>query len=103
MKNIISELVSIENKARDIALTVKEEEDKYHQRLAAAKIKIDEEINAKVSEHAKLTDEDALRDARNRLTLTKEEYEIQYKRVGETYEKTHKQLEDAMFNRIIDA
>lgn len=101
MDNIIIELINIENKAREVALSTEEDVKKLPQRIEARKKEIFEEIEKDTEEELIKIEEKALKEADEKVSQILAESQDKFANVERTYAEIHEKLENEIFNRII--
>lgn len=101
MDNIIAELINIENKAREVALSTEEEIKKLPQRIEARKKEIYEEIEKETEEKLKEIDEIALKETDEKVSQILADTQDKCANIEKLYTEVHEKLEDKIFHQII--
>jgi F0F1-type ATP synthase membrane subunit b/b' len=100
LQDIISELINIENKAKEYSLSAEEEKKLLPQRIEEAKRKIDAEILADTEEKEKRIRERVSVQAEETVARIILESEERLKQVERTFAEMRGKIEDDLFNEI---
>lgn len=101
LDNIITELINIENKAREVSLVTDEEIKRLPKRIEEQKKLIDEEIAKDTEEKLKRIHEMALAEADEKVSHILVESQDKFAQVEKMYEQVHEKLENDIFQQII--